>query len=62
MCVSKINPCCFQRLKDRRTLGQSRGGATAGDNQVPPHAPVGGVVMLVNSAGLTDAEVMASLD
>ena len=62
MCVSNINPCCFQGLKDRRTLGQSRGGAATGDNQVPSQAQVGGVAMLFSSAGLTDAEIRASLD
>lgn len=60
MSVSKIE-CCLQRMNTRRTIGQKRGVATAGDNQVPPQAPAEGVAMPVNPAGLTDAEVSASL-
>ena len=36
-------------------------GAAVGNNLVPPQAPAEGVAMPVNSAGLTDAEVRASL-
>ena len=61
MSVSNINPCCFQRMNTRRTIGQMRGGADAGGNQVPPQAPTEGVAMPVNQAGLSDVEVRASL-
>ena len=61
MSVSNINPCCFQRMNTRRAIGQRKGGAVARDNQVPPQAPFEGVFMLVNPAGLTDAEVRAYL-
>ena len=44
-----------------RTLCQRRGGAAAGGNQVPPQAPVEGVAMLVNPAGLIDVKVWAYL-
>ena len=44
-----------------RTKGLRRGGAVARGNQNPPQAPAKGVVMLVNPARLTDAEVRASL-
>ena len=36
-------------------------GEAVGNNLVPPQAPAEGVDMPVNSAGLTDAEVRASL-
>ena len=49
MSVSNINYYCFQR------------SAAAGGNQVPPQAPTEGVAILVNPAGLTDAEVWESL-
>ena len=56
MRVSNINPCCFQKINTRRTIGQRRGGAAAGVNQVPPQAPAEGVAMPVNPAGLIDVE------
>ena len=56
MNVSNINAFCFHRMNTRRTIGQRRG-----DNQVPSQAPAEGVVMPVNPAGLTDAEVQAYL-
>ena len=59
--MSNINPCCFQRMNNWRTKGQRKGGATSRGNQNPPQAPVEGVAMPVNPAGLTDAEVRASL-
>ena len=51
----------FQRMNTRRTIGQTRERAAAGENQVPSQAPVEGVPMPVNLAGLTDVEVRASL-
>ena len=60
MSVSKIE-CCLQRMNTRRTIGQRRGVATAGDNQLPPKAPAEGVDMPINPVGLTDAEVRLSL-
>ena len=61
MNVSNINSCCFHRMNTRRKICQRREGAATGANQVPPQAPAKGVVMIVNPAGLTDAEVRASL-
>ena len=61
MSVSNINPCCFQRMNTWRTKGLRRVGATTRGNQNPPQAPAEGVAMLVNPAGLTDAEVRAYL-
>ena len=61
MSMSNINPCCFQKINTRRTIGQRRGGVAAGGNQVPPQASVEGVAMTVNPAGLTDSEVRAYL-
>ena len=61
MRVSNINPCCFQIIKTRRTIGQRRGGVAVGDNKVPPQAPAEGVAMPVNPAGLNDDVVRASL-
>ena len=61
MSVSKINTCCYHRMKTKRTICQRRGGEDAGTNQVPPQSPAEGVAMPVNRAGLTDAEVQASL-
>ena len=48
-------------MNTRRTVGQRRGVAAVGDDQVPPKALVEGVAMSVNPTGLTDAEVRASL-
>ena len=48
-------------MNTRRTLGQKRGEAAARGIHVPPQAPVEGVAMLVNSTGLTDVEVRASV-
>ena len=48
-------------MNTRRDIGQGRGAADVRDNQVPPQAPSEGVDMPVNCAGLTDAEVRASL-
>ena len=61
MKVSNINPCCFQRMNTWRTKGRRTGAAAARGNQNPPQAPVEGVAMPVNPAGLTDAEVRTSL-
>ena len=44
-----------------RTKGLRTGTAAARGNQNPPQAPAKGVVMPVNPARLTDAEVRASL-
>ncbi|XP_069155274.1 uncharacterized protein [Solanum lycopersicum] len=44
-----------------RTKGRRTGAAAARGNQNPPQAPAEGVAMPVNPAGLTDAEVRASL-
>ena len=60
MC-SNINLSCVKRMNIRRNIVQRRRGAAAGNNQVPPQAPAEGVAMPVNPAGLTDAEVRASL-
>ena len=51
----------FQRMNSRSDIGQKRGGAVAVGNQDPLQALSEGVAMLVNPAGLTDAEVRASL-
>ena len=48
-------------MNTRRTICQRSGGATVGENQVPPQAPVEGVAMMVNPDGLTDAEVWESV-
>ena len=48
-------------MNTRRNIGQKRGVAVVGDNQVPHQAPAKGVAILVNPAGLTDAEVRESL-
>ena len=42
-------------------MGQRRGGAVDGGNQDPPQVASEGVAMLVNSTGLSDREVNASL-
>ena len=47
MSVSKINPCCLQRMNTRRTIGQMREVAAVGNNQVPPQAPAEELGMLV---------------
>ena len=44
-----------------RTIGQWRGGAASGDNNVPPQAPAEGLAMPVNPAILTDADVWSCL-
>ena len=44
-------------MNTRRNIGQKRGVAVVGDNQVPHQAPAKGVAILVNPAGLTDVEV-----
>ena len=51
----------FQRMNSRIDIGQKRGGAVAVGNHDPLQALSEGVAMLVNPAGLTDAEVRASL-
>ena len=61
MRVSNINSYCFQRMNNRRNVGQRRRGAAAGGNQVPVQAPAEGVSMPVYPAGSSDAEVRASL-
>ena len=61
MSVPKINSYYFERMNTRRNVGQRRGGAAAGGNQVPPQAPAEGVAMLVNPNGLTDVQVRESL-
>ena len=48
-------------MNTRRAIGQRRGVAAAGDNQVPPYVLDEKVAMRVNPAGLTDMEVRASL-
>ena len=48
-------------MNARRAIGQMRGVAAAGDNQVPPKNPTEGVVMPVKPAGLTNVEVRVSL-
>ena len=45
----------------RRNVGHRRKGAAGGDNQFPPKAPTKRVAMSVNPAGLSDAEIQASL-
>ncbi|XP_069152666.1 uncharacterized protein [Solanum lycopersicum] len=45
-----------------RTKGLRTGAGAARGNQNPPQAPAEGVAMPVNPAGMTDAEVRASLD
>ena len=42
-------------------VGQERGEAAAGGNQVPPQAPTVGVSMPVNPAGFTNADVRTAL-
>ena len=59
--MSNINPCFFQRMNTRRTLGQRRGGGAAGGNQVQPQDQNEGVDISVNPTRLTDTEVRASL-
>ena len=44
-----------------RAKVQRRGRGTARSDQNPPQAPAEGVAMPVNPAGLSDAEVRASL-
>ena len=61
MNMYNINPCCFQRMNTWRTKGLRTGAAAARGNQNPPQAPAEGVAMPINPAGLTDAEVRASL-
>ena len=48
-------------MKASRTIGQRRGVAAAGNNQVQPQAQAEGVAMRVYLARLTDAEVWESL-
>ena len=48
-------------MNTMRAIGQMRGVEVAGDNHVAPPAPAEGVVMPINTAGLADVEVMASL-
>ena len=48
-------------MNTRRNVFHRRGGAAAGDNQVPPQVPAEEVDMPVNPAGLTNTEVRASL-
>ena len=62
MNVSDINPCCFNRMNTRRTMGLRTGAAPARGDQNPPQAPPERVAMPVNPAGLTDTEARASLD
>ena len=61
MNVSNINLVVFQRMNTWRNKGRRTGAAAARGNQNPPQAPAEGVAMPVNPAGLTDAEVRASL-
>ena len=61
MSVSNIIPCYFQRMNTRREIGQRRGGAADGENQVPPQAPPEIIDMLINPARLTVTEVRGSL-
>ena len=49
-------------MNTRRTIGQRRGGATAGGNQVAPQDLAERVAMPVNPDWLNVAEVWASLD
>ena len=48
-------------MKTSRTIGQRRGVAAAGNNQIQPQAQAEGVAMRVYPARLTDVEVWASL-
>ena len=49
-------------MNTRRTIGQRRGVAAVGNNQVPPQALDEGVVMPIKPAGFADEEMRASLD
>ena len=49
-------------MNTRRAIGQRRGVAATGNNQVPPQVPHEGVVMPIKPAGLADEDMWASLD
>ena len=48
-------------MDTRRNAGGEIGGATSGENQVPPQAPPSGMELPFNQIELTDGEVNTTL-